>query len=166
MSEVVKCFPVDIQDPEELWVSETDYEQLRAGLAALNAKLDASKFCANVADDLRAELDAIKAQEPVAWKVSNPLTGDELLCSYKPSGAMYTYQPLYAAPVAKQVVIPDREWLRSEGLIYSLENDVNYYEINVTQVEGSRHDGQRAEFASKLIELLNAADHAEGGQDE
>lgn len=114
---------------------------------------------------LRAELAAIKAQEPVAWKVSNPLTGDELLCNYKPSGAMYTYQPLYAAPVAKQVVMPEREWLQSDGLIYSLENDVNYYEINVTQVEGNRHDGKRAEFASKLIELLNAADQ-EGGQDE
>lgn len=46
-------------------IKDEERDQLRAELAALNAKLDASKFCASVADDLRAELDAIKAQEPV-----------------------------------------------------------------------------------------------------
>lgn len=60
---------------------------------------------------LRAELAAIKAQEPVAWKVTNPVTSDELLCNYKPGGLNYVYQPIYAAPVseakAQGVVMPD-----------------------------------------------------------
>jgi len=115
------------------------------------------------------ELAALKAQNPVAWMLKNEKGRIEEILPYMPCASdMQPYWPepfqLYAAPVAKQVVMPEREWLQSDGLIYSLENDVNYYEINVTQVEGNRHDGKRAEFASKLIELLNAA--KQGGQDE
>jgi hypothetical protein len=97
-----------------------------------------------------------KGQSPVAAPIAKASIGslvDELRIDAEALGLS-----VEVVPVAKQVVMPEREWLQSDGLIYSLENDVNYYEINVTQVEGNRHDGKRAEFASKLIELLNAAD--------
>ena len=166
-----------------------------ARIAELEDELDfSSKILARQAEDntrLRAELAAIKEQEPVgrlpacpsrAFAVANLRDLAQSLLQHDPDVGIFRDEDqalfindladlaesftgdvtLYAAPVAKQVVMPEREWLQSGGLIYSLENDVNYYEINVTQVEGSRHDGQRAELAGKLIELLNAADQ-EGG---
>lgn len=148
------------------------YAELRARIAELEAAYQdchASKeaFAQNAIDlqgqrgQLRAELAAIKAQEPVSEVSEETFSSDgtsDIITHNLPIGTK-----LYAAPVAKKVVMPEREWLQSDDLIYSLENDVNYYEINVTQVEGNRHDGKRAEFAIKLIELLNAA--KQGGQD-
>lgn len=66
-------------------------DQLRAELAALNAKLDASKFCADVADDLRAELDA--AKETIT-RYETTAENCEVLRA--------ELAALYAAPVAKQ----------------------------------------------------------------
>jgi hypothetical protein len=129
----------------------------------------------NTIDDLRAELAAMCEQVPVAWSYKEYVWATGLggsvwrdkLETERPNPdecEVKDVAPLYAAPVAKQqVVMPRREWLQSDGLIYSLENDTNFYEINVTQVEGSRHDGKRADLASKLIALLNAADQG-GGQ--
>lgn len=105
-------------------------DQLRAELAALTAKLDASKFCADVADDLRAELaaikpdyceaiadgmemrkelDELKAQGPVAFVEEGPYSdaGSDGY-HYEISERLPIGTNLYAAPVAKQVVMPER----------------------------------------------------------
>lgn len=75
-------------------------DQLRAELAALTAKLDASKFCANVADDLRAELAAIRAQEPIGWYTDDHLT-DKSSTTYD-----WGVPALSDTPV-QQVSVPD-----------------------------------------------------------
>lgn len=54
-----------------------------------------------------------------------------------------------------RVVLPEREWLQSGSLIYSLENGVNHYEINVNQAAGSRHGESREHLASELLKVLN-----------
>lgn len=61
LEEEVKTSAECLDMANELYETHKDKNcQLRAELAALNARLDASKFCANVADDLRAELAAAK----------------------------------------------------------------------------------------------------------
>ena len=178
-----------IAELEAAWqqqaVAQTELNETRsealAGYAVRDAEIERVTANCNALDDqndqLRAELAAIKARGVLVGRAELSLVRNALDLDAEHGrpvrGEMLTdldasierLDKLWAAPVAKQVVMPEREWLQSGGLIYSLENDVNYYEINVTQVEGSRHDGQRAELAGKLIELLNAADQ-EGGQDE
>ncbi len=140
---------------------QTQRDQLRAELAALTAKLDASKFCANVADDLRAELSALKAQEPVAWMLKNEKGRIEEILPYMPCASdMQPYWPepfpLYAAPVAKQVVMPHhvntgaaiQEVLQAIGI----DGDVSYHLA-----------GQVWNACLDEVARLNAADHAEGG---
>lgn len=70
----------------------------------LRAKLDASKFCVDVADDLRAELAAIKEQKPVSEVSEETFSSDgtsDIITHNLPIGTK-----LYAAPVATQVVMP------------------------------------------------------------
>ncbi|MBX9753654.1 MAG: hypothetical protein K2X80_02790 [Pseudomonadaceae bacterium] len=56
LEEEVKTSAECLDMANELYETHKDKNcQLRAELAALNARLDASKFCADVADDLRAE---------------------------------------------------------------------------------------------------------------
>lgn len=62
---------------------------------------------------LDAELAEIKAQEPVAWMLKNEKGRIEEILPYMPCASdMQPYWPeplqLYAAPVAKQVVMPER----------------------------------------------------------
>jgi len=65
-------------------------------------------------NQLRAELAAIKSQEPVAWMLNNEKGRIEEILPYMPCASdMQPYWPeplqLYAAPVAKQVVMPGRK---------------------------------------------------------
>lgn len=55
------------------------------------------------------------------------------------------------------VVLPAREWLQEGGLVYSLEDGANHYEINVTQAGGSRETVDRENLASKIFQLLSGA---------
>ena len=88
-------------------VAERD--QLRAELAAVK-----SDYCEAIADgtEMRKELDAIKAQEPIGWYTDDYLT-DKSSTTYDWGVAErwetkgWPLFPLYAAPVAKQVVMPD-----------------------------------------------------------
>lgn len=52
--------------------------------------------------------------------------------------------------------IPDEEWLRDGSLLYILKNGANHYEVNVTQVDGTRDPDARSAFANKLLSVLVA----------
>ena len=121
-------------------------------------------------DQLRAELAAIKAQEPVAWMLKNEKGRIEEILPYMPCASdMQPYWPepfqLYAAPVAKQVVMPDH-W--EDALWLAMERA---FELGKHHDEGMVVDDTQVgvEFATKhirdMIARLNAADQG-GGQDE
>lgn len=183
-------------------MNRDDYiEHLRAELVALNAKLDTSKFCADVADDLLAELadaketitryevtakncdvlraelanqlevkafwigrtralevelSAIKEQKPVSEVSEETFSSDgtsDIITHNLPIGTK-----LYAAPVAKQVVLQSTNFTASNG-----EQRNPRYQ---GQFEGETHDqaAYRLHWVTAAIESerLNAADQ-EGG---
>ena len=98
-------------------------------------------------DQLRAELAAIKAQEPVGYRCWFNKEPEKIMAEWgrtPPAGrlnAAATYQALYAAPVAKQVVMPvlppniTGEWgdaYRRGWLSYERE----YSRLNAADQEG------------------------------
>ena len=48
----------------------------------------------------------------------------------------------------------NQNWLQAGSLLYALNNDINCYEISVTQVAGSRDMNARAAFTTKLQNML------------
>jgi hypothetical protein len=79
-----------------------ELESSYAGLERIAAVVSADSDAIHTENDrLRAELAALREQVSVAWKVTNRITGDALLCNYRPGGLNYDYSPLYADPVAK-----------------------------------------------------------------
>ena len=128
-------------------VAERD--QLRAELAAVK-----SDYCEAIADgtEMRKELDAIKAQEPIGWYTDDYLT-DKSSTTYDWGVAErwetkgWPLFPLYATPVAKQVVIPQSpHWPGDDSRLTDYERG---------ELQG------RCDMRSEVIRL-NAADE-EGG---
>lgn len=90
IDEIVMCFPVEIQDSEELWISETDFGKLKAERDRLQAELAA----------LRATHPAPDA-EPVAFIPVDRVTGEQWTpTTRKGNGVICDYLPLYLNPAA------------------------------------------------------------------
>jgi len=98
--------------------------------------------------ELEQGLAAIKGQEPVAeimWTERNPSWKLTMFC--EPNTGAGVAMKLYAAPVAKQVVMPER---KDEHVLY----------------DDAHHEAKGFNDALEQVARLNAADHAEGCQDE
>lgn len=135
-------------------------DQLRAELAALNAKLDASKFCANVADVQQVSVPDCFESYRLADKFCEQrlVTDDHVRAIVVDAFASGYGFGIAAAPVAKQVVMQSTNFTASNG-----EQRNPRYQ---GQFEGETHDqaAYRLHWVTAAIESerLNAADQ-EGG---
>ena len=178
-------------------------DQLRAELAQVaqadaNYQSEALRLASELADtrdkmravvaercEAQDELAAIKAQEPVAWMLKNEKGRIEEILPYMPCASdMQLYwpepTPLYAAPVAKQVVMPDlpefakkviRKLQRVESCFSDGQaTDVGRHWLDLLTQLGLLIRQQRSpalweisQQGEDLLTSLNAADHAGGG---
>lgn len=138
-------------------------QQLRAELAAAKETIMRYEVTAENCDLLRAELAAIKGQVPVAWEVYysdddsfHTITRDKALIECY-SKMAYTIKPLYAAPVAKQVVMPAR--MEVPGPLWSDTRQPYGRPLNLVDIT----EAKMFNMALDEVTRLNAADHTEGG---
>lgn len=67
----------------------------------------------------------------------------------------YVQDAAAPSPVAQPQDYQEGDWLIDGGLMYTLKDGANNYEVNVTMVNGSRAVSHRNEFASELVKMLN-----------
>lgn len=112
--------------------------------------MDAANGLLKTNDALRAEVEQLKSiRDSVVAVLHSDLVKAGLNEGVPMNGVLiHDYLP---GMEPKPVVAVPEGWLEDSGLLYRLKGGVNYYEVNVTMVAGSRDIAARSAFARSLL---------------